>query len=56
MAVVYGTLRILEATETYEGECAIVAKIDATHDVVVCVRGIKERYPEGQTRIPGREA
>lgn len=43
----------IDATKQYEAECAVVAQIDRKHDVVVCVRGIKQRYPEGQQRIPG---
>lgn len=47
----------LDANTTYEGECAAVAKIDRTHDVIVCVRGIKQRYPaSAPPRIPGRSA
>lgn len=46
LVFVYIGSMIVEANTTYEGECAIVAKIDKTHDVVVCVRGIKKQYPD----------
>lgn len=48
-----GTAVWLIPKPEYDVECAVVAKIDRTYDVVVCVRGIKQRYPEGQQRIPG---
>lgn len=51
---------IVDARQKYDGECAIVAKIDETHDVVVCVRGIMKQYPDAQPaparRTPGTQA
>ena len=51
VAITWMTSVILDATKQYEAECAVVAQINRTHDVVVCVRGIRERYR--QQRIPG---
>jgi hypothetical protein len=46
---------ILEANKKYDGECAVVAQIDKTHDVVVCVRGIMEQYPDAPPAPARRE-
>ena len=41
----------IDANKQYEAECAVVAHIGRTNEVIVCVRGIKQRY--NQPRIPG---